>query len=293
MVLLRALASLSRPLHMLLAVLTYWLGVGLARYLGANIKIEALWIGLFGVLLAQMSMGLLSALFLPSTDYAFRDTSPEQRRMLRGAALYASIAALAALGLVAFALRTAGSLGAPVLICLAFSLLVIVLYAVPPARLQDHGLGELLLAIQMAYLVPTVGFLLQAGRYHALLNACAIALTLLLLATFLALSLPSYATDLLQRRASLMLRLGWERGLRIHHLLVAAAYIVLLLTALTGRSLSLFSTAFLAVPFAILQIHFLRNIALGAKPLWSLVRANALAVFGLTTYLLALSFWLR
>jgi len=38
---------------------------------------------------------------------------------------------------------------------------------------------------------------------------------------------------------------------------------------------------------------WLRNISNGARPIWNLLTVNALAVFGLTTYLLTFAFWLR
>ena len=43
----------------------------------------------------------------------------------------------------------------------------------------------------------------------------------------------------------------------------------------------------------ILQIILLRHISLGGKPNWTLLTATALAVFGLTTYFLTLTFWIR
>ncbi len=166
-------------------------------------------------------------------------------------------------------------------------------YGVPPLRLLDKGFGELLLAMHIAYLGPSIGFLLQAGAYHLLLNSSVLPLTLLLLATYLVLDFPSYAEDLRHGRATLLLRLGWENALRLHHGLLLAAYVLLGTSMLFGYSFALLAPAFLTIPFAILQWHFLRNIAGGAKPVWSLLTANAVAVFGLTTYFLALSFWLR
>jgi hypothetical protein len=62
---------------------------------------------------------------------------------------------------------------------------------------------------------------------------------------------------------------------------------------LFGLAWGLIWPSFLTLPFAILQIFWLRNISLGAKPIWSLLTVNALAVFGLTAYLLTFAFWLR
>ena len=47
------------------------------------------------------------------------------------------------------------------------------------------------------------------------------------------------------------------------------------------------------LPFALLQILSLRNIALGGRPIWLLLRVTAISVFSLTAYFLTLTFWLR
>jgi hypothetical protein len=60
-----------------------------------------------------------------------------------------------------------------------------------------------------------------------------------------------------------------------------------------GLSLSLIWPAFLTLPFALFQIFQLRNISMGAPTNWTLLTVTALAVFGLTTYFLTLTFWLR
>ena len=58
-------------------------------------------------------------------------------------------------------------------------------------------------------------------------------------------------------------------------------------------ALSIARPAFLTLPFAVLQIFWLRNIALGARPIWSMLSANAVSLFGLTAYFLMIAFWLR
>ena len=293
MFMLRALARHSRPLLLLLVALTYTLGAGIARYLGTASKLNVMLLGLGGMVLAQTSMGLLAAVFRPVAEPLVENETPEQRRIVRSAALYTSFAALSAIGFVGFVIYRTDGLSTSALLCLGFSLLVILLFAVPPARVVDKGFGELLLAVQIAYLAPSIGFLLQAGSLHRLLNACTAALTLLLVATLVALDFPSYADDLKYERSTLLTRIGWENALRLHHVLVAAAYVLLASSALLGFSFKLFSPAFLTLPFAILQVFLLRSIALGAKPMWNLLSANAVAIFGLTAYFLTLSFWLR
>jgi 1,4-dihydroxy-2-naphthoate octaprenyltransferase len=293
MYVLNALARLSRPLHLLLAALTYVLGAGVARYLGVPIRLHVALLGLMGSLLTQASMGLLAAVFRPAREPMVADESDDQRRTVRNAALYASIAALCATAVAALVMQRSDGLSISTLFCMVLSLVVILLYAVPPVRANDRGFGELLLAVQIAYLFPSIGFLVQAGSYHRLLNACIVALTLLLLATLVALEFPSYASDLKQERTTLLTRIGWLNALRAHHALLVSAYLLMAFAAVSGFSVELFLPAFLTIPFAVLQVLLLRRIAQGARPIWNLLSANAVAIFGLTSYFLALSFWLR
>jgi 1,4-dihydroxy-2-naphthoate octaprenyltransferase len=289
--LLLPLGRLSRPLNMLLMALTYVLGTGIARYLGFPARLTIFWLGMLGVLLAQMTMGLLREVF--RTDAVLVRNGEAAEAGIREVALYTSIAALAACAIVAFILYKDGAFTPPLFVSLGASLLILLAYAVPPIRLLDRGFGELLLAINIAYLGPLIGFVLQAGSSHFLLSMSAVSLTMLLLATFLVLDFPSYAEDLKYMRATLLLRLGWENAVRLHHGLLLGAYVLLGASALFGFSFALLAPAFLTLPFAALQWHLLRNIASGAKPIWNLLTANAVAVFGLTTYFLTLSFWLR
>jgi 1,4-dihydroxy-2-naphthoate octaprenyltransferase len=290
---LAALLRLSRPLYLLLAALTYGLGAGIARYLGNPQISTVFWLGLIVVLLAQTSMSLLAEVFRPANEPIIPGETPSERRAIRDAALYVSVAGLAAEAVIAFLLFKDGHLLFPALLFLGLSLLVIIVYSVPPLRLFDKGFGELLFSMHLAYVAPSIAFLLQAGRYHALVSVATIPLTLIALAMLLAIDFSSYSGDLKYERRTLLARLGWERAIPLHHVLVLGAYVLFAAAPLLGFSLRLLWPAFLTLPFALLQIFWLRNIALGAKPLWTLLIANAIAIFGLTAYLLTLTFWLR
>ncbi len=284
---------LSRPFYLLLAALTYFLGAGISRYLGDPQFPPAFWLGLIGIILAQVCMNLLVEVFRPANEPIVPNELIASRKAFHDSALYVSIAGLTALAVIAFLLFKDGRLTPPTWFILALSLVIIVIYSVPPLRFFDRGYGEVLLAIQLGFLVPSISFLIQDGAYHRLLTATIVPLTLLSLAAILALDFPSYSDDLKYARQTLLVRIGWERAVPLHHGLVVAAYILFASTPLLGFSLRLLWPAFLTIPFAILQIYWLRNIALGAKPIWTLLSANAIAVFGLTAYFLTLSFWLR
>jgi 1,4-dihydroxy-2-naphthoate octaprenyltransferase len=221
------------------------------------------------------------------------DENHAERVLLRNAALMVSVGALAAIAVIAILLGQEGALSPIVLLFMGLSLLLVLAYAVPPLRLVDAGFGEFTLAVHIAMIAPAIGFILQAGEYHRLVGIVSFPLTLLALAYFLVLDFPTFAADEKFDRRTLLRRMGWQRAVPLHHGLILGAYLLLSSALLFGLAWGLIWPSFLTLPFAILQIFWVRNISLGAKPIWNLLTVNALAVFGLTTYLLTFAFWLR
>ena len=285
--------KLSRPLLLLLAALTYLLGASISAYLGKSFQNLTFLLGLGGVVLAQLSMNLLAEAFRPHNEPMIEGETPAQKEALRSNLLYISYAALTACAMIAFLLYINQGLNLPTFIFLLLSLVLVVLFAVPPLRLLDRGFGELALAAHMAYVIPSIGFLLQAKENHRLLIMIAIPLTALTLAYFLILSFTSFPSDQKYQRATLLRRLGWESAVPLHHSLIIFAYVIFICSPIFGYSFLLIWPAFLTLPFAILQMLLLRHISLGGKPNWTLLTTTALAVFGLTAYFLTLTFWLR
>lgn len=288
-----AILRLSRPLYIIFAVLTYILGAGVASYLGNSQNVPVFWLGLGGILLAQFSMSLLTEAFRPVLQPSEDDKNRAERVALRNSALLVSLGALAAAAVIAILLGQEGVLTPVTILFLGLSLLIVLAYAVPPLRLIDAGFGEFSLAVHIGMIAPALGFVLQHGEYHRLVAIVSFPLTLLALAYFLVLDFPTFVIDEKYDRRTLLRSMGWERAVPLHHGLVLGAYILLAGSMLFGLAWGLIWPSLLTLPFAILQIFWLRNISLGAKPIWNLLTANALAVFGLTAYLLTFAFWLR
>ena len=283
--------KLSRPLHLLLAALTYILGASIPAYLGKPFQPLTFSLGLVGVLLAQLSMSLLAEVFRPHNEPLVEDETPKQKETLRSNMLYISIAALSSTAFIVYLLYINHALVLPSFILYLSSFILILLYAIPPFRLLDRSFGELTLAAHIAYVIPSIGFLLQYKDNHRLLAVIVIPLTALALAYFLIVNFTTFQSDEKYQRATLLRRLTWEHAVPFHHSLIAFAYVIFAIALLLG--FSILWRAFLTLPFAILQILLLRNISIGSKPNWTLLTATALAVFVLTTYFLTLTFWLR
>ncbi|MGZ9164606.1 MAG: hypothetical protein ACXW4U_05450 [Anaerolineales bacterium] len=290
----RNLFRLSRPQHLLLAALTYFLGASIANYLGKPFRTDSFWLGLVAVLLAQASMNLLAEVFRPYNEPIVEGETRKDRMTLRNNALYISIAALAANAVIAFLLYQNNHLSISALFFLLLSLILVLTYAIPPFRFINRGFGEFVMAAHLAYVIPSIAYILQSDETHRFLMIT-IPLTFLAFAYFIVLSFPAFASDSKYNRTTLLTRLGWERVVPLHHLFVLLAYLFFLALASPafGLSLSLLWPAFLTLPFAIFQIFQLRNIALGARTNWNLLTVTALSVFGLTAYFLSLTFWLR
>jgi 1,4-dihydroxy-2-naphthoate octaprenyltransferase len=166
-------------------------------------------------------------------------------------------------------------------------------YAVPPIRLESSGYGELTSSILVANLVPAFALLVQTGDLHRLLAMSTFPLTLLHLAMLLALELPDYATDIKFEKNTLLVRIGWEPGMRMHNFLILGAYLILGLAVLLGLPIAIALPAFLSLPLGMLQIFQMNRIAAGAKPNWTTLTLAAVTLFSATAYLLAFSFWSR
>lgn len=287
------LLRLSRPLNTLFAALIYILGAGIAQYLGIAHDVSVFWLGLGGVVLVQFSMGLLAEALRPVDQPSDDDSHRAQRVNLRKSALMISVGTLATAGLVAILLEYANVITPTVMLFLGFSLFVALAYAVPPLRLVDAGFGEFALAVHIAVIAPAIGFSLQSGEYHRLVSIASFPLTMLALAYFLVVEFPTFAVDEKYDRRTLLRGVGWQRAVSLHNGLVLGAYLMFASARLFGLSWALLWPALLTLPFAIFQIWQLRNISMGAKPVWNLLTVNALAVFGLTAYLLTFAFWLR
>lgn len=288
----RNLLRLSRPLHLLLAALTYFLGASIANYLGKPFRSDSFWLGLIAVLLAQASMSLLAEVFRPGNEVIVEGQSRKDRSVLRSNALYVSIAALTVDAFIAFILYSNHHFSVATFFFLFLSLILVLAYAIPPFRFVNRGFGEFVLAAHIAYVIPSIGYILQSDQTHRFL-LITIPLTFLAFAYFIVMNFPAFASDSKYNRSTLLTRLGWERVVPLHHLFVLLAYLLFLAAPTFGLSLALLWPAFLTLPFALFQIFQLHNLSLGAPTNWTLLTVTALSVFGLTAYFLSLTFWLR
>jgi 1,4-dihydroxy-2-naphthoate octaprenyltransferase len=284
---------LLRPAHTLLLALAYLLGASLARYLGADFLFLPFLLGFLWLSFLLTAANLLDAAYRNPAQPYLPDQTPQQRDDYRRKLVILALALLtlaAALTVPMVALDMASPLSLAVL---TLCVLTAFAYAVPPVRLANRGLGEFALAILIASLAPALAFSLQTGELHRLLTFYTFPLFFLTLACLLALNFPSFAADQKYLRQTLLLRLGWQAAISAHNGFLAAAYLLLAAAPFLGVPFGLAWPGLLTIPLAAFQVYQFHHIADGDKPLWPLLTAVAIALPGLTAYLLTLTLWLR
>lgn len=290
---LTTLLRLTRPLHLLLGLLTYGLGLGIARYLGGLLQPLLQIAGGVLLLLLLAASNLLIEYFRPFNEPIFPDETRQQREALRPLALIISAAFIAAAALLAFLLYLQGRLLMNNAFVFVLYLLLCISLAVPPARLVERGIGEIITAFLLAVLTPAISFLMVFPDLHPFLTGFTFPLFLLALAWQLAISFEQYPDHLKYERRVLLMRLSWQRAVPIHNGLLITAYFFLAVLPFLGVPFALTWPSLLPLPIAAWQMLMLRNIADGAKPVWNALNIAAAVVFGLTAYLITITFWLR
>jgi 1,4-dihydroxy-2-naphthoate octaprenyltransferase len=116
-------------------------------------------------------------------------------------------------------------------------------------------------------------------------------LTCLYLAAEIARSLQTFAEDIRLDRVTMLVRLGWQRGMTLHNILITAAYLLLALAVIFKLPWRLAFPVFLSLPVALFEIYQMTAIAAGAKPRWRLLAVTSAGLVGLAVYFMNLALW--
>jgi 1,4-dihydroxy-2-naphthoate octaprenyltransferase len=289
----------ARPWSLLAGIILYALGGGIVHYLGFAINWPVYFLGQAVVTLLQISSYYLKAYYdlldqplkrrRPEVDLEEDEDVPVE--VPRPVVLQIAITTLSVGAVVTVLLLAQGVFNLPTLTIMGVAFFVSFFYSVPPLRLVYTGYGELIQALLITNLVPTLAFLFQTGDFHRLLVMLTFPLTMLYLAMTLALSLPSYIEQMRQNRDTLMMRLGWQRGMFMHNVLIFFAYLLLGIAALFGLPWFLTWPGLLTFPLGLFQVWQMTRIANGYPPRWRLLTLTAISLLGLTAYLITLSLW--
>jgi 1,4-dihydroxy-2-naphthoate octaprenyltransferase len=294
------LARYLRPWSLLAGMLTYFLGSGIAKYLGHGIQYNRFWAGMLLLILLLLASSTLK-LYYDLIDAAspLRRIQKDQdeidlaaaQRLSRPAVLLAAFTLLTAGAALTVTLFAEGAIALPGMVILGAAFLLAFFYGVPPVRLAYRGYGELSEAILITSFSPAWAYILQTGDLHRLLYMLTFPLLGLFLAMRLAQNLEHYASDLKLVRRTMMIMIGWQRGMQFHNVLILASYLLLVVAAAFNLPWALTWPGLLSLPVGLYQIYQMSQIAAGAKPSWRLLRLTSAATFALTAYLITFSIW--
>jgi 1,4-dihydroxy-2-naphthoate octaprenyltransferase len=297
----RLLIRLSRPLFLLGGVLVYGLGVGIARYLGAPIDWSLYIIGQAYVTTMQLSAQYLNEYFDAPADQQNPNRTPfsggsgavGEGKLSQETVMWAALTALTVLASLTVVLISVVQLTPLLVTLVVLAFAGSFFYSTPPVRLSQTGYGELSTSILVANLVPIFAFVLQTGEMHRLLVMSTFPLTTLHLAMMIVFEFPDFLNDLKFEKLTLLVRVGWERGMVLHNILILTTFLLLGLAATFGLPWAIALPAFIPLPIGLLQIWQMRRIAAGGKPNWTTMAFTAVVLFGSVTYLLAFTYWTR
>jgi 1,4-dihydroxy-2-naphthoate octaprenyltransferase len=288
-------------MYILSASLLYLLGIGIAHYLSGQINWTTLFFGLAWVVLILLGTQYLSEYFDPMvivenpskkhTPFSGVSGAIGTGRLPRQVALWAGLTCFAITASLTVLIIQFFGVNLAVLLIFGIILLVELLYALPPSRLIFSGYGEIIMSIIVGGLIPALAFLLQGHDFHRLLVMVAFPLTTLHIGMLLALEFSDYASDVIQGKRPFLIRVGWQRGMIIHNILVLGSYVILGMAFVFGLPLRVGWPVFLGLPIGLFQVWMMNRIAEGAKPNWNLLEIVAVSTFGMTAYILTFAFW--
>ena len=297
----RLIVLLSRPLFLFGGALVYALGAGIARYLGTPIDWSMYFFGQAYVTVMQLSAQYLNEYFDAPADQQNPNRTPfsggsgavGEGKLSRETVLWAALTALTILASLTVVLISVVQLTPLLVAVVALAFAGSFFYSTPPIRLSQSGYGELITSILVANLVPIFAFVLQTGELHRLLVMSTFPLTALHLAMMIVFEFPDYLNDLKFEKYTLLARVGWERGMVFHNVLILTSFLLLGIAATYGLPMAIALPAFIPLPIGLLQIWQMRRIAAGGKPNWTTMGFTAVVLFGSVTYLLAFTYWTR
>lgn len=110
------------------------------------------------------------------------------------------------------------------------------------------------------------------------------------LASETSLQFETYGEDLKKGRQALLVSIGWEHGITLHHILIALGYLGLGFYLYISGAWTIAWPVLLMMSVSLLEIWQLQRIAAGMRPNWGLLKANAIIQYLGVVYILLFAF---
>lgn len=277
------------------AIMFFFIGTGIARYLGHQIDGFVFLSGIGLVIILLISAFSLKEYF-DLLDINIKKNSAyknQQSNLGKNIYLLFGLAGLTTGCILSYLLFISEAIslgGIPFWVIL---LVFVFLFGVPPIRLSARGYGEYLLCVIVANIIPAFAFLLQVKVLHQLVPLITFPLTGFYLAMLISTSLQKYFADMLAGRQTMIVVLDWKKSLDLHNWLVGGSFLLLSINSLIGLPWNLVWPMFLPVPifgFTLFELHQIRN---GSKPRWLLLSLLSYSGISIMCYLLLFTLWFR
>lgn len=288
-----------RPLHLMTLVVLYSLGVGFSRYLGQRILPSPLLIGLFWVLTLSIGLNFLGDYFQTPFDRGLNIKAPARKdgdqslNNSNDSSIYISVACLAVSAVLTVILLFSGFISLTSGLVMASYFLLYSLLVIPGVSMDLSGIGEFITSIILVVLPPAIGYILQTGEFHRFLYLGIFPLFPLHLGMILILRLKTYSEDIRKDRKTLLVRLGWQRGVFLHNLMVLSGFLLFGFSLIFGMPYRLILPVFFTLPAVGYLIWYLLSLQDGAPVRWPLITLLTLVIFFLPVYLITFTVWIR
>jgi 1,4-dihydroxy-2-naphthoate octaprenyltransferase len=296
-----AFFQLSRPVFLLGGIVLYALGALVARYEGYTLDPSAYLMGQLFVTSLQLMTHYLNDYWDIEADHLNTSRTlfsggsgvlPEGKHGLtRETAFIAAIACLAINSAAAIMLIFHYQTSPAVWAVLLLGFLGSFFYSSPPLRFSSSGYGEIIASITVAGLVPALGQLLQTGHPSRMLVLATTPLIIFHYAMLIAFEFPDFLTDEAAGKKTLLVRVGRRAGASIHNGLIALALGLAAAASFIGLPAQVALSVAITAPLAVWQIMTVRRMRRGEPISFHRLTFGAVALFALTAYLMAFSFW--
>jgi 1,4-dihydroxy-2-naphthoate octaprenyltransferase len=290
--------KLSRFYFLVGATLLYLLGTGVAYYLDYLIRWNVFVVGLLWVYMLQLGTHFINELYNADADKDNPNRTPFSGgsgaigpgKLSKNVVLIAGLSCYAILTSLTILLFSLGGITLALCLIMFAAFIGSFFYSAPPLYLERTGYGEIIASVIVGFLLPIFAFMLQTAVFEHLIALTAFPLFFVHLAMMIIFEYPDYSTDQKHRKNTLLIRIGWQNGVIFHHILLGISYILFLFFSFVGLPLRVLFSAYLTLPFSILQGWQLNRIIKGYRPNWLGLTLNAVVTFGALIYFVALSY---
>jgi len=275
------------------------LGAGLSHYLGARFKPGVFLLGMIWLVLVLEGVFFLGDYFQAPFQAAVFPLQ-EVRRMSRNdrplqpdvILLYVALGLLSGAAALTTVLVLNKLMEPAVYGLMAIHFLLLGALTLPGLNLSGSGIGEFATSLSLIVFPPALAFLPQYESFHLYLSLSVFPLFPLHLALVLSLRLRSYAADVLNKQRTLLVRIGWKKGIFLHNLLILSGFLLFGSALLFGIPLRIVGPVFVALLPAAYLVWYYSGLEGGAPVRWPLLISLAVVVFSLPVYLLLFAAWI-